>query len=609
VTFASISSTAEMWSWTGAGLVPALGGTPERRGSVRTFNLVIGDVLMRQRRAKAGECQVPKRVALYYGKDCFSDYGDVSTGSYGVTEQFVAGGGLSKDLGHLFKDRFLEFLDVRHPTQAVARTDFLGSAPGGWVDEATSQVEVLVVIFNVEIQAYALITITFPFKHGGLLDAKLEVQPLSANLYPNVFHYIPDAIWGLLVLKLALNAVQEVVDSKNRGCCRRCFGDGWMMLDWATVLFGLLVIAWFVMVMLGLGWISDNLPDEMPDEQHRLHSAEVVFELQRVLFFKVMHRLATFWYAMLTTLRFFQGFRGQPRIAVITDTFASAAGDLSHFSIILIIVFVNFGVGGYVLYGAELRPWSTVWKALHSTLAVGFGHGDFDEFHRIAPISSVLWLFSYISCVCFVLMNMFVAIVVEHYRGAKLALGDKGYSIWHQARDLCADGLWSSTYYVRMVYRIIEAKLPERLRKCAPHCPPEAPRVAKVPYDYLLDVLSNADPHGLITLKWLSQHGCDDSTAERLNSKCCKFMKRKTSDMYPLEHLFHEFTDSMAIYQAKVDAFADELRAWFSAKTIDAGNMEHRNKKLEHLSQSIRPMEEEPPPTEALPMLVPESPS
>ena len=56
--------------------------------------------------------------------------------------------------------------------------------------------------------------------------------------------------------------------------------------------------------------------------------------------------LLIFLYNILMMLRFFKGFRGQPVIAVLLDTYQGAFYDLIHFFFIFVVVFLSFAFYG-----------------------------------------------------------------------------------------------------------------------------------------------------------------------------------------------------------------------------------------------------------------------
>jgi len=172
-----------------------------------------------------------------------------------------------------------------------------------------------------------------------------------------------------------------------------------------------------------------------------------------------------FWYTVVLMLRFFKGFRGQPRVAVISKTLALASVDLFHYYYILATVFINFALGGYVLFGAQLYAWSTLHMSTQSAFAMTFGKVDYESLHNIAPVSAAIWFWAYIVVVTFILFNMCISIIVGHYTEVRSSLGEVGQSIWVQGKWLCEDTYWHYSYEFRCLHRKAVSKLKPKWRR------------------------------------------------------------------------------------------------------------------------------------------------
>ena len=68
-----------------------------------------------------------------------------------------------------------------------------------------------------------------------------------------------------------------------------------------------------------------------------IDQVETIYFVQSNIYF-----LLIFVYNILIMLRFFKGFRGQPVIAVLLDTFSNAFLDLIHYLFIFFVVFLSF---------------------------------------------------------------------------------------------------------------------------------------------------------------------------------------------------------------------------------------------------------------------------
>ena len=99
---------------------------------------------------------------------------------------------------------------------------------------------------------------------------------------------------------------------------------------------------------------------------------ETIYFVQSNVYF-----LLIFVYNILIMLRFFKGFRGQPVIAVLLDTFSNAFKDLIHYLFIFFVVFLSFAFGAHAVYGTTLEEYSTILKSVESQFGILFGNFDF----------------------------------------------------------------------------------------------------------------------------------------------------------------------------------------------------------------------------------------
>jgi hypothetical protein len=73
---------------------------------------------------------------------------------------------------------------------------------------------------------------------------------------------------------------------------------------------------------------------------------------------------------LMIMLRFFKGFRGQPRVAVLLEVMNNATNDFLHFFLIFIIVFLNYSIAAHALYGQKIQHYSTLLGSMESLFAI-----------------------------------------------------------------------------------------------------------------------------------------------------------------------------------------------------------------------------------------------
>lgn len=632
LTFDRAASAEQVWTWISYGLLPSLAGTADRPGFVRSYNQVIGDVQVRQRRRAQGACKLDEDLQQYFRIFCL-DEDTLSTEAFGQAPEghraFTAGGGLESLVeygggGESVERHFYAWFDVRR--QAWSREYAEALQWAGWIDDAMEELEARVTLFNAELQVFIHVAVKFKFVYGGVVDTSLDVRPLLANLYPSWVSFLPDVFWYLLVTKLFFDTLQAVLDTKGRSCMGSCCLDVWRALDWCIAISGFFLVAVFWLVNTGVGDVAMRVGDlgDHPTGQnnatilammsdsavlHELPSlAEVDYhektaaigeELRWLIAFRTYQRLGFVWYALLILMRFCKGFQGQPSMAIMCNTFSVATSDLSHFAFLLIVVWVNFAIGGFVIFGGELHEWSTVYGALHATLNVAHGSADFEAFHRIAPTMAVLWLVLYVIAVVFIMMNMLISIIVYHYGVVRSKQLDSNLHLFVQLNDIRSDLAWYAGYISRRVYHVVHGRLPPWALRILPGSHEVPKRVSQVPYDELLE---DIDPErldgdaprlrvpkkGLDPRAKLFKHGCDIATTDRILNKFSRFERRNLAVQYPLEVLFNECDNAMDSHGGDLLRKKDDQHLWISKRKVDLENLERRQKTLDSVAGSFQ---------------------
>lgn len=249
------------------------------------------------------------------------------------------------------------------------------------------------------------------------------------------------------------------------------------------------------------------------------------------------------------------------------------------------------------MFGAEDQGWANFRSAHRTTLSMLFGHGDFPKMYKIAPVSATAWLFAFVVAIVFLLANMLLALVIDHYGDSVKVYGTHGMSLIEQLSFFIRDASWTGGYWRRRAYALAHYVSP-LLRRCGPRPTQEPKRVWNVPYGDLVELLAYGgdglppswDP---VDTKLLCMCDCDVATAEHLLDKCRDYNRRRKPEHFPVERLFVDFEGEMERAYTQIETVQDGLREWFTARTVESRNMEPRQQKVEAIAKEIRPAIEE----------------
>jgi len=159
-------------------------------------------------------------------------------------------------------------------------------------------------------------------------------------------------------------------------------------------------------------------------DRHK-HFDELYDFIARRAIFISRAEVITFWYTLLIVVKFFEAFSANPRLAIITDTLLTAMADLIHFMIVFAAVFLNFAFGAYILFGKSIAEWSSPGKAMLSSFRAFMGDFNFSDMYKVFPVSSTVWLLSFMFLIFLVMLNMILAIILDIYAEVKERRGGK----------------------------------------------------------------------------------------------------------------------------------------------------------------------------------------
>lgn len=187
-------------------------------------------------RRKPVECEVDEKLQLFYGSHCRSQ--DPEGVPFGKQDHTCFRP--SADSDGIFNCYF----DIERPLDIVGGpldTIEHNLIPYSWIGGTTDYVEVQIGMFNAEVRLYALTKIRFTFDVAGTVSKDVTVDAISANIYPNFSYLLFDIVFLGLIGILLNQEGYQVIRCRAQGHLREYFCDFWNVLDWFTILIGLVL--------------------------------------------------------------------------------------------------------------------------------------------------------------------------------------------------------------------------------------------------------------------------------------------------------------------------------------------------------------------------------
>jgi len=440
LTLDSVTSLPGIYDWIDRSLVRLTWNDQSAAGVsyVSSFNRVIGGARLQQTRLATDTCPGEEDFKEFFNARCYSRSKTLNgTALNPLFEGFSAGDG----------DVFTYWLDIYQTMdETLEHTTFLQGE--SWLDIATHQVTAQLALYNEQVALFSFAETVFNIDLSGKLEANTKVKVLPTQVYDSVGTLLGD---GIMMAMLGWLAIGEIIKMWHEPFSK--YITPYAVLNWTLVLQGCGLVAFFAWLTTSLDRLEDDiwavtappknttyLPGSHSwDDRHQ--KLDVLYDHMRALVgYMNAAEFITFAYTMVMVFKFFEAFHGNPRLALLTQTFYECVVDVAHFLVVFLTIFSNFALGGYFMFGNQLNEWSNLSLAFMTTFRSMMGDFEFSSMYAIAPVSSTIWFISFMVLVFLVMLNMLLAIIMDVYDRVKeqsrmhMSLADQTLHLLHNVK-------------------------------------------------------------------------------------------------------------------------------------------------------------------------------
>jgi len=336
------------------------------------------------------------------------------------------------------EDLFKLFLDERLTgTQAKRAIQF--AKDGKFLDGSTSSVEVDFITYNADLDQFAQARFFFDWSTSGKIPWNFNLQTVSIHMYQARSQ---EVLWRLcqavVVVCLVVNCVMEIMDilvEIRKFQLISYFRSPYNWVDWAHfICMWATVFSWIIYEEeIGRFTMLTSYPIiKTVGSPARVFATEADIELEFLNFQDRIRSLSSGMDTYSTfsgisviifVFRMLKGLNFQERMGLVTRTLEAAISDLLHFFALFGVVFMGYACVGVLLFGHQFKGMSD----FHSsclTLVVFLISFDATQFYASMSHAANEWAFhlflwSYLIVAFFILLNIFLAILVDAYAAVK----------------------------------------------------------------------------------------------------------------------------------------------------------------------------------------------
>ena len=326
---------------------------------------------------------------------------NIDTLSHEAVKETYDGGGYVTDLGY---------------NQASASEMLRALRAHNWVDERTAAVFVEFTLFDPSSSLFCNVRNVYERLPTGQVLTKAEFRALS--LYPSAnsnFQLFYEVCQLLFLIVIVVCFISEMVKFFRQ---KRYLFQIW---NWVQLILLVVSLVAVVMSFLKIKHTSLYVKNIQSNPYQTFSSDSIVRLLD----------METFWLSMaifIITLKLLRLIRFNRHVCQMQETLRRSAKPILSFSLVMCIAILAFTHFGYLCFGNKLLTFSSFFKALRVVLQMSVGKSINNvEVHLQYPVLGPLFLLFFLVVILFVLMNVFVAVLVDAYVEIREEQGEAGF--------------------------------------------------------------------------------------------------------------------------------------------------------------------------------------
>ncbi|KXJ23969.1 polycystic kidney disease 2-like 1 protein [Exaiptasia diaphana] len=422
-TFKDITTMQEFWMYVNGPLSDGLyweqyynnvNVSNDDMGYIYFENKVLGMPRIRQVRVRNDSCEVHSDFKSVI-KECYAPYSESSedtspfgkmngsaweykdqkilqSRSYWGRMATYAGGGFTQLLAKK-KDKTKEiFADLKQNL---------------WLNRGTRAVFIDFSVYNANINLFCIVRLLFEYPPTGGCIPSFNFRTLKLIRYVTAMDHFVMACEGLFIIFIIYYTIEEILEIKKHKM--QYFKSFWNILDVVVIMLGYVAILFNLYRFVVVGELLSSLLEN--SNQYANFDNLGFWQTQ----FNNMVAVAVFF----AWIKVFKYISFNKTMNQLSSTLSKCAKDVAGFAIMFFIIFFAYAQLGYLIFGTQVRDFSTFQDSIFTLFRIILGDFDFHQIENANRVLGPTFFITYVFFVFFVLLNMFLAIINDTYAEVK----------------------------------------------------------------------------------------------------------------------------------------------------------------------------------------------
>ncbi|XP_038060410.1 polycystic kidney disease 2-like 1 protein isoform X3 [Patiria miniata] len=428
-TFRGITTMKDFWRFAETPLVDGLywekwynddNVTGDSQGYIYYENKLLGVPRIRQVKVTNSSCLVHSDFREDI-KQCYAHYSESveDTQPFGLmngtawehsSEESLDGSGHSGRLASYGGGGY--YLDLTHE-KADSLASIIELKQNLWLDRGTRAVMVDFSVYNANINLFCIVRLVVEFPPTGGAIPSWTFRTVKLLRYVTAFDYFIMACEGIFALFILYYIVEEILEIKVHRLSY--FKSTWNCLDVIIIIVSVVCMAFYVYRALRVDEMIEDLlsrPDQYSDFEFLGYCQSIFNNVIAVAVF-------------LAWIKVFKYISFNKTMNQLSSTLSKCAKDVGGFTIMFLIIFLAYAQFGYLVFGTQIKDFSSVGDCIFTLLRIVLGDFNFHELQEANRVLGPIFFMTYVFVVFFVLLNMFLAIINDTYSEVKADIANQ----------------------------------------------------------------------------------------------------------------------------------------------------------------------------------------
>ena len=276
-----------------------------------------------------------------------------------------------------------------------------------WIGSGTRAVFIDFTVYNANLNMFCVVKQVFEFPAAGGIMADSSYTAMKLIRYTNTEDYVVMAAEIILFVFLLFYVIEEVVEIV--ALKKEYFKGFFNNVDYIVILMCFSILGYRAVTYF---YIEPSLKDI------NISSTKFI-DFTCLAFWSYFFESLTGCCSFLAWVKIFKYISFNKAMTQLSGTLNRCAGDMIGFFVMFCIIFTAFIQLGYLLFGAQVNDYSSMYNTLFALIRTILGDFDFITLEKANRFFGPVYFLCFVFFVFFVLLNMFLAILSDSFGEVK----------------------------------------------------------------------------------------------------------------------------------------------------------------------------------------------